>query len=149
MTPDQVHAGVLAGLSRIGGALADTVAPPGDPGFVTACAVLRGRRRIVERHAPIERSKHPDQPPFCGACIDRPDYAGGTAADWPCEDYRDAAADLLLAGLVTADTCRALADMVAASLGLPRHMLTGGRGPGLADVLRATELAPFPSPEEP
>ena len=58
-------------------------------------AALEGRRRIIERHAPVERSKFPDEPHFCGACIDRPDFRGASAGDWPCEDYRDAARGIL------------------------------------------------------
>lgn len=58
----------------------------------TASAVLAGRRRIIERHAPSVTTlpHYVDQArtrtaPACDGC-------DGT---WPCDDYRDAAADLV------------------------------------------------------
>jgi hypothetical protein len=52
----------------------------------TVLAQLAGRRRIIERHAPTVMDGVDG--PWCGCC--RP-----TAARWPCDTYRDAAADLL------------------------------------------------------
>lgn len=51
-------------------------------------AQLAGRRRIIERHAPIDYG-------VMGACCRDPQHAGGAGPSWPCDDYRDAAADLL------------------------------------------------------
>lgn len=80
MPPAERHAAVLAEVEAT--VLEDTPA-------------LQGRLRILIRHAPVERTKYPEEPHFCSACIERPDYTGETAADWPCEDYRDAAGGLL------------------------------------------------------
>lgn len=144
MTPEERHAVVLAGLSRLGGHLADTSGVPwrvvkgADPGFFgvdiagpagavaghvgildadvivdlrnTAAAVLRGRRRIVERHAPTLKSAvrsvyatGPEEPPivFCETCASLCHSSSGISCEqptdgpWPCPDYLDAAADLL------------------------------------------------------
>ena len=117
VTPAERHAAVLAGLDRLDAALAASSPapwrwldelPPDAPrgpgsGLVTdaddlppadveailllrnsAAAVLAGRRRIIERHAP---HRWPDGVVWCRECAER--------ADWPCVDYRDAAADLL------------------------------------------------------
>ena len=53
-------------------------------------AQLAGRRRIVERHTPIILT---DGAAYCRHCPD-PDHPDWSEA-WPCDDYRDAAADLL------------------------------------------------------
>lgn len=76
----ETHAAVLAGLDRLAD-LADD-------------AVLRGRRRIIERHAPYTIDT-----PLAGRnrgtwCEDHRKLGG----PWPCADYRDAAADLLPEG---------------------------------------------------
>lgn len=54
---------------------------------------FRGLVAILERHAPVELSKDPAAPAFCGACVDRPAATDNVFA-WPCADYRDAAAGL-------------------------------------------------------
>lgn len=53
-------------------------------------AQLAGRRRIVERHAPVILT---DGAAYCRRCpdLDHPDWSEA----WPCDDYRDAGADLL------------------------------------------------------
>lgn len=107
MTPGAAHAAIIA--------LLDGVRFE-DP------AGVAGRRRILERHAPVERTKHPEEPHFCGTCIERPDYSGESAADWPCVDYLDAAGDLAyglpgqdryLAGLAAAELATMLTDLPA------------------------------------
>lgn len=50
-------------------------------------AVVDGRRRIVERHAPLDLEANGMRCSHCSA-----DQA---PAGWPCDDYRDAAADAL------------------------------------------------------
>jgi hypothetical protein len=57
----------------------------------TVLAVLAGRRRIVERHAPVDMGAHRANPVGCPIC----QGAYYTVESWPCDDYRDAAADLL------------------------------------------------------
>jgi hypothetical protein len=66
------------------------------PNGITAAAddAFRGLVGILERHAPVERTKHPEQPHFCGACVERPEFDGPSAGDWPCADYADAARGL-------------------------------------------------------
>lgn len=57
----------------------------------SADAVLHGRRRIIERHAPHPTREHyldrngPRTGPACSGCD----------STWPCVEYSDAAADLL------------------------------------------------------
>jgi hypothetical protein len=91
LTPTAQHTAILAAFTE----------RAGRPGSLDDWQVARdleglaGRFRILDRHQPVERTKHPDQPHFCAACIDRPDYPGRTAADWPCPDYRDAASGLV------------------------------------------------------
>lgn len=50
-------------------------------------AVLRGRRRIIERHAPLDYAEP------IGAVCSSPDHAGAGPM-FPCDEYLDAAADL-------------------------------------------------------
>ncbi len=119
MSPGEVHAAVLAGLARIDALEAAAVTarwswvdmrrvlvdahPDGSPLQApvvlvgvddealiiwlrnSAAVVLAGRRRIVERHAP---DLDPSSGPWCHDAGHR----------WPCDDYRDAAADLLPEG---------------------------------------------------
>lgn len=56
----------------------------------SAAAVLAGRRRIVERHAPNNLGSRIT---YCGDAPHLDDLES-----WPCDDYRDAAADLLPEG---------------------------------------------------
>lgn len=72
LRPGAAHAAVLAELGAV---------RLEDP------AALAGRRRILERHAPH------DGAPACSSCVD---YIGGDRQEWPCEDYLDAAAGLVV-----------------------------------------------------
>lgn len=87
MTPAEQHAAVLAGLDeQIGEIPSYSVR-----GQTEKLPVLAGRRRIVERHAPESEDKARSfAAHYCdnARCYDNLD-------EWPCEDYRDAAADLL------------------------------------------------------
>lgn len=51
--------------------------------------VLAGRRRILERHAPEHAN---NGALICSRCLD--DHGYPDPSDWPCPDYRDAAAGL-------------------------------------------------------
>lgn len=116
MKPAELHAAVLAALSAACNAVADSTGGPWHVGDAvdplspcnlhsaqdgrgvadglswqdahmlaalrnTAPAALRGARRIIERHTPAGSD-------CCSACLGHL-YA---AAEWPCADYRDAAA---------------------------------------------------------
>lgn len=116
MTPDEIHTTVLTGLSRLANLMADATADrwlsaslgqlrtvdrdgqpadalprPADAALVvslrnSACAVLFGRRRILERHAPeVYRG---ETLPFCEH------HGQSRTTGWPCDEYLDAAADL-------------------------------------------------------
>lgn len=80
LPPPQRHAAILAAVEAT---------------VLEDAAALQGRLRILRRHEPVERTKFPEEPHFCAACIERPHYAGESAADWPCADYADAAGDLI------------------------------------------------------
>ncbi len=125
MTPAETHAAVLAGLSRLGGALSMATNVPWHIGHAadplspcnlhtavngdsiadnvalldaeviamlrnSALPVLRGRRRIIERHAPIDYGKF-------GVSCQSHDHAG-PGPSFPCDEYLDAAADLMPEG---------------------------------------------------
>lgn len=124
MTPDETHNAVLAGLSRLGLLASEAHAdrwvnldlrgimlgerdgtprpgPPSRPLDADVAlavqlrnslgAVMRGRRRIIERHAPHPTREHyldrhgPRTGATCSGCDDT----------FPCDEYLDAAADLL------------------------------------------------------
>jgi hypothetical protein len=120
VTPAETHAAVLAGLRQLGHLAADAHAdrwvnldlrgimlgepdgtprpgppsPPLDADVALAVqlrnsfgAVMRGRRRIIERHAPIDYGA-------VGAVCQSPDHAGAGPL-FPCDEYLDAAADLM------------------------------------------------------
>jgi hypothetical protein len=72
-----------------------TAATSADASYIVAqhparvLAQLAGRRRIIERHRPVAVVGVLNPTPaayICRRC---------TLADWPCDDYLDAAADLL------------------------------------------------------
>ena len=95
LTPETAHAKIVAhARSMISDPTGEIAAAY--PNGVTAVAddVFRGLVGILERHAPVERTKHPEQPHFCGACVERPEFDGPSAGDWPCPDYADAARGL-------------------------------------------------------
>jgi hypothetical protein len=128
MTPAETHAAVLDGLRQLGHLAADAhadrwvnldlrgimlgerdgtprpgpPAPPLDADVALAVqlrnsfgAVMRGRRRIIERHAPIDTPAGE----FCRSCPMGLGDGSGRFRDWPCDEYRDAAADLLPASV--------------------------------------------------
>lgn len=85
MTPAERHAAVLAALDdqiEQREFAADT--------YADQIGALRGRRRIVERHAP-ERANNGDV--VCSRCL--VDHGYPDNVEWPCEEFNDAAADLL------------------------------------------------------
>jgi hypothetical protein len=79
LSPGAAHAAVLAELGAV---------RLEDP------AALAGRRRILERHAPYTLPDVPDREgPWCSL---EGTTDGGAAGGWPCEDYLDAAAGLVV-----------------------------------------------------
>lgn len=84
MTPEQQHAHVLDRLATTRGHFAAL-------GFAydSQVAAVDGRQRIVERHAPLPCHAGPE----CAHCTGL--TVGEDTVAWPCDDYRDAAADLL------------------------------------------------------
>lgn len=158
MTPAERHAAVLAGLDRL--AALDAAATPDrwlevdlrrvlvghrdgsplaappvlaradDAALVltlrnAAAAVIAGRRRIIERHGPDPDGDHR----FCSRCVAEAPR-GPVPVPWPCDDWRDAAADLLPA----AD------DAIVAWL--HRHGLTTSAGPGAVLAAVRADLNP-------
>jgi hypothetical protein len=75
LTPGAAHAAVLATLGAV---------------RLEEPAALLGRARILERHGP-----NPNWAPWpgCSNCVTE---TGGDPYEWPCEDYLDAAADLVI-----------------------------------------------------
>jgi hypothetical protein len=79
-----------------------TAATKADAAFLAAqqpravIAQLAGRRRTLERHAPFVRLPPWGQQPYCEHHYQH--EATNAGAEWPCDDYRDAAADLLPEG---------------------------------------------------
>lgn len=97
MTPAQAHRGVLAQLALLetkarGGQRQEARAHGGRQPAATlvALAVLAGRRRILQRHAP--EVYNGETLPFCEH------HGQSRTTAWPCDDYRDAAADLMPGG---------------------------------------------------
>jgi hypothetical protein len=89
LPPAQQHTAVLASLNALDQAVADLSEAITQDQAATALPVAPGRRRIVERHAPLSDQTDP----ICAS----PTSIGER---WPCPDYLDAA-DGLVDGLET------------------------------------------------